>query len=360
LTPEQDHNRRTFFDHFRSLAPTTESERAVQEIERFAATTPEVQLEFTVNRVEHSILIRVSSVSPTNALMKVESGGALELLNDQHASLRVKKGLSWLGYELGSKETSLDRKKPRFPRGHWEADLPKLLRLLKAFTLELEEVVEYADPRRWRARQVAPQPKPMATPPATAPQEVEPQTIEFHQVSPQDSTPPAGGKPGSDAGAIAEPPIDWTDERIRVACSRWLRSHQSEFRSRLLEEYGNRCAISGFGPVEILEAAHIVGHAESGNSSLTNGLLLRADLHGLFDLNLLRIDPESRTVVVDARAKDYMQLQGVRLRDPASPASRPSTERLRARWTGAGLDSAPATATLSNDVKIDPTTGTRG
>ncbi|MBK9074795.1 MAG: HNH endonuclease [Flavobacteriales bacterium] len=55
--------------------------------------------------------------------------------------------------------------------------------------------------------------------------------------------------------------------------------------------YEGRCAISDFTPNAVVDAAHIVPYAETSDHDINNGLLLRADLHNLFDDGLLRIEP---------------------------------------------------------------------
>lgn len=95
-----------------------------------------------------------------------------------------------------------------------------------------------------------------------------------------------------------------------------VRKGQPKFRKNLLEAYGSKCAITGHGPEAVLEAVHIVPHAISGINKLDNGLLLRADLHSLFDADLLSIDPVSKNVIVHDSLKDtpYQSLNGQTLR----------------------------------------------
>ena len=69
------------------------------------------------------------------------------------------------------------------------------------------------------------------------------------------------------------------------------RKGQPQFRTDLLAAYNYRCAITGCDAQEALEAAHIKPYCETGNNNITNGLLLRADIHTLFDLNLIAIEP---------------------------------------------------------------------
>lgn len=62
--------------------------------------------------------------------------------------------------------------------------------------------------------------------------------------------------------------------------------------------YGARCCVTGTSIAEILQAAHISPHHKGGPqvNSPKNGLLLRSDIHGLFDRKLLSIDPETMTI----------------------------------------------------------------
>lgn len=68
-----------------------------------------------------------------------------------------------------------------------------------------------------------------------------------------------------------------------------LRPGQAAVRKKLLEEFG-RCAISNESCAEVLEVAHIVEHSVGGAADVSNAILLRADIHNLFDSGLLSID----------------------------------------------------------------------
>ncbi|QFS84080.1 hypothetical protein FIU97_15105 [Roseivivax sp. THAF40] len=74
--------------------------------------------------------------------------------------------------------------------------------------------------------------------------------------------------------------------------SRLSRREQAQFRSELKKAYTTRCAISGCEVEVALEACHIISHASGGHSEPSNGLLLRRDLHRLFDLGLIAVEPE--------------------------------------------------------------------
>lgn len=83
-------------------------------------------------------------------------------------------------------------------------------------------------------------------------------------------------------------------ERITISIAR--RQGQSKFRQTLLEIYNNRCAITGCDAQPALEAAHIIPYIETENNHPSNGLLLRGDLHTLFDLYLITINPETMQI----------------------------------------------------------------
>lgn len=70
-----------------------------------------------------------------------------------------------------------------------------------------------------------------------------------------------------------------------------VRVGQAEFRLRLLARYGNVCAFSGPSPTAALEAAHLYSYAAEGRHHDDGGFLLRRDLHRLFDLGLLAVEP---------------------------------------------------------------------
>jgi hypothetical protein len=76
-----------------------------------------------------------------------------------------------------------------------------------------------------------------------------------------------------------------------------LRPDQGRLRKRLLESYGE-CVVSRECTEQALEAAHIVDHAVSGSSSEGNAILLRADLHTLFDRGMLRISVDGKIDLV--------------------------------------------------------------
>jgi putative restriction endonuclease len=128
------------------------------------------------------------------------------------------------------------------------------------------------------------------------------------------------------------------DGRERIIASIVRRSGQSKFRDKLIELYERRCAISDCDAIEALEAAHIVPYYGPITNHPSNGLLLRADLHTLFDLGLLAINPETMTVLISPKRLNtcYVSLIGKPLRLPGDTNFHPSVEALakHRRWAG--------------------------
>lgn len=128
------------------------------------------------------------------------------------------------------------------------------------------------------------------------------------------------------------------EERERVVASIVRRRGQPEFRKALLGVYRGRCAFSGCDAEDALEAAHIMPYQGPHSNRPSNGLLLRADLHTLFDLGLLTVDTSSMVVLVAARLANtsYKELAGKRITVPDDPSVRPNMVALdkHRQWTG--------------------------
>ena len=119
----------------------------------------------------------------------------------------------------------------------------------------------------------------------------------------------------------------------RVLNSILTRRGQQEFRKELLRVYKGRCAITDCDAEPVLEAAHIVPHSETQSYAITNGILLRADIHTLFDLFLLSINPESAEVVlVPELLRSYPGVIGTRLRAPDNRQDFPSSSALKQHY----------------------------
>jgi len=106
-------------------------------------------------------------------------------------------------------------------------------------------------------------------------------------------------------------PERWTEIRSRLG--------QGGFRVAVTGAYRRRCAVTGEKTLPALEAAHIRPYADQGPNDVRNGLLLRSDLHRLFDGGYVTVDPDFR-VVVSGRireefenGREYYRYDGQRL-----------------------------------------------
>jgi len=135
------------------------------------------------------------------------------------------------------------------------------------------------------------------------------------------------------------------DTRERTLAEIAVRRGQPGFRRALLAAYARQCAVTGSTTEQVLEAAHIFPYRGEHTNVTENGLLLRSDVHTLFDLFRLTVVLEGGEYVVrvspDVAEENYRALDGRRLSGPVSRRDRPSAEHLRqhndeCRWLSAG------------------------
>lgn len=121
-----------------------------------------------------------------------------------------------------------------------------------------------------------------------------------------------------------------------------VRRGQAIFRNTLLDAYAHRCAVTSCSVVDVLEAAHISPYMGTVTNHVTNGLLLRADIHTLFDCGLLSVDPATRTIVIadSLVGSTYESLGGRKLRVPKNPAYTPSRKALTRHFSAFGRRSS--------------------
>jgi len=103
-----------------------------------------------------------------------------------------------------------------------------------------------------------------------------------------------------------------------------------ELRATLLAAYGGRCAITANSAECNLEVAYIIPNRSALPQSPSDAILLRADLHNLFDLRRLAVDTDSMSIVVSPELFDssYRILQGRPLRLPENPDLHPDKSAL--------------------------------
>ncbi len=120
------------------------------------------------------------------------------------------------------------------------------------------------------------------------------------------------------------------DNRLTVLAEVKRRQGAPRFRRALLRAYEGRCAMTGYDAPPALEAAHIVPYRGPQTNHPANGLLLRADMHDLFDLGLVAVDTDSMRLRLAGSLADtkYEPYEGRRLLLPRDASVRPSVEAL--------------------------------
>lgn len=138
--------------------------------------------------------------------------------------------------------------------------------------------------------------------------------------------------------AAASPVLD---ESVGIAAQKYGKAQivlprlgQGAFRIIVADAYERRCALSSSRILHVLESAHIKPYAVSGTHSPTNGILLREDVHTLFDLGYITVTPEYK-VEVSKRMKEefengveYYGMQGKTIHLPEVEQFRPSQKML--------------------------------
>lgn len=129
-------------------------------------------------------------------------------------------------------------------------------------------------------------------------------------------------------------PSSVEDERKKTLREIVSRRGQGRFRESLLEAYHGKCAVSGCDALSALEAAHLIPYLGEKTNRVQNGILLRADIHTLFDLDLIGIEPTTLKVRLAPALQDstYSEFEGRGVARPSSPRAAPSQEALKKRW----------------------------
>ena len=110
---------------------------------------------------------------------------------------------------------------------------------------------------------------------------------------------------------------------------------QGAFRVAVTDAYHRTCAISGGKVLPALDAAHIKPYGLGGAHDVSNGILLRRDIHSVFDAGYVTIDDQYRFVVSEKvktdfnNGNEYRRLHGASLSKPAAPLDWPDRGALR-------------------------------
>jgi hypothetical protein len=130
----------------------------------------------------------------------------------------------------------------------------------------------------------------------------------------EDSLPHEGARAPTPSPAVELELLHIDRRAVRIQAS-VVRQGQGNFRAAMLERYGAQCVITGCKIDTLLEAAHIIPYRGDQSHDELNGLLLRVDIHRLFDAHLISINPKTLTVELASTLIDetYQVLQGKRL-----------------------------------------------
>jgi len=136
-------------------------------------------------------------------------------------------------------------------------------------------------------------------------------------------------------------PAPVLDESVSLAAQKYgqpqvvlPRLGQGAFRVIVADAYERRCALTSSRVLHVLDSAHIKPYASSGTHSPTNGMLLRQDIHTLFDLGYITVTPEYKVEISNRmkeefeNGKEYYSMQGKQINLPNVEQFRPSEKML--------------------------------
>jgi putative restriction endonuclease len=118
---------------------------------------------------------------------------------------------------------------------------------------------------------------------------------------------------------------------------------QGAFRVSVTDVYQRRCAVTCERTLPILDAAHIRPYGQGGEHEITNGLLLRTDIHRLFDLGYVTVSIEGKFEVGRRLKEDfengkhYYAMHGRPVFWPSNPEQRPKQQLLEWHQTNSFL-----------------------
>ena len=129
--------------------------------------------------------------------------------------------------------------------------------------------------------------------------------------------------------ALSEAPGGYSTPSLVAA-----RRGQGAFRLMVMDAYARRCAVTGERTLPVLEAAHIRPFAQCATHEISNGILMRSDVHRLYDLGLVTVTRDLTFCVSKAidreysNGKIYYALDGSVISIPDDLNRRPEPEAL--------------------------------
>jgi len=125
--------------------------------------------------------------------------------------------------------------------------------------------------------------------------------------------------------------LDKQDRRKKRSSTTTTRTGQSSFRTLVLSNY-KQCCITGCAINEIIEAAHIAPYRGEKDNHIKNGLLLRTDIHRLFDSNIIGISPNNFKVYISEKLRDteYEKYAGKKI--SCGIIAAPANSAIEYRW----------------------------
>ena len=120
------------------------------------------------------------------------------------------------------------------------------------------------------------------------------------------------------------------DLRLWRETQQAIREGQADFRNKLIKAYNGRCAVTGYDLELAVDAAHVRRYNGRHTNFIQNGILLRKDLHKLFDCGVFGIRPGDLSIAINDRASRsmYADLSSMRLTPPSVPAFSPDLNLL--------------------------------
>jgi hypothetical protein len=125
--------------------------------------------------------------------------------------------------------------------------------------------------------------------------------------------------------------VDTSDKRHKKISEITVRHGQSAFRQMVVSNYES-CCITGCQIATIVEAAHIAPYRGDKDDHIKNGLLLRVDIHRLFDANLIGINPDDLKICIssDLVGTEYGKYSGQIISDALKEP--PAKSALEYKW----------------------------